>query len=146
MKKTILAFCVFNLLTFAAYGAQELSLEQTERVKAFKALLGDADARTFAETLSEIKKSPAAEGELQIREAVARTYDALLKKYQPAGREARVRLLDKIRMNMAYFQLGGSDTEDFSAGSLNVVIRRELEKYLSPGLRTDKRLFKSLDN
>ena len=79
-------------------------------------------------------------------EAIAATYAELVKKYQLAGRQERMRFLDKVRMNMAYFQLGGLDDESPKASSLNIVIRRKLKEHLSLELRGDTRLFKSLDD
>ena len=130
LKKFILLTFLLNVFVLCAYANTDLSTEQIERVTKAKRLLGDADQGSLTKTIHRLKKSPAVEGELQIIEAVAATYDELVRKYKPADKMARERLLDKIRMNMAYFQLGGPDTENPRESSLNIVIRRKLKEHL----------------
>src|SRR3989338_3875838 len=110
-KKPVLVCLFLFIFAVSSYGNTDLSVEQSSRAEKVKKLLGDADTHTLSIILGEIKKSSYPEGELQIHEAVAQTFRDMVQKYQPADKEARIRLLDKVRMNMAYFQLGGPDAE-----------------------------------
>ena len=144
-KKILLAAFVLNFSILFSFAYQGLSVDQLARIKTAKEILGVADSRTFSATINEIEKSPRAEGALEIFEAVTATYGELIKKHQLTDKKAQERLLDKIRMNMAYFQLGGPDVERSSGDNLNIVIRRSLKKHLSTELMSDKRFFKTLD-
>ena len=145
LKKFLLAVFLLNVSIFSAFAYQDLSAGQLQRINTAKSLLGATDDRTLAATISELEKSPSTEGALEIYEAIAETYGELVKKHGLTDKKAQERLLDKIRMNMAYFQLGGPDVERVSDSSLNIVIRRLLKKHLPAQLFSDRRFFKSLD-
>ncbi len=144
-KKFFLAALVLNFSILYANAYQGLSARQLARVEAAQKMLGAADDRALSTTIDTIEKSPWNEGALEIFEAVAATYNELVRKYQLTDKKAQERLLDKVRMNMAYFQLGGQDVERSSGDNLNIVIRRLLKTHLSAQLRSDRRFFKSLD-
>lgn len=145
LKKLLLAAFLLNASIFSVFAYQFLSADQLQRIKTAKALLGATDSRTLTAAISELEKSPSAEGALEIYEAIAETYGELVKKHGLTDKKAQERLLDKIRMNMAYFQLGGPDVERASDSSLNIVIRRLLKKHLPAQLFSDRSFFKSLD-
>lgn len=144
-KKIITLMLLMNSFVFYAYAYQDLSPAQMNRLKAAKELLGDADTHSLKEATDELKKSPDTEGALQIVEAVAAVYVELVRDYKLDDPQARIRLLDKIRMNMAYFQMGGPDTEGAQESSLNILIRRKLKDHLSPELKKNPNLFYSLE-
>ena len=139
-------FIVFvGCYAVCAWAQAGLSALQMNRLAHAKELLGAVDTRAVEMIAAEIAKSPAAEGALQIFEAVARVYADLVDEYELTDYEARERLLERIRMNMAYFQLGGPDAEGPGESGLNVLIRRRLIRHLPPELMSDPRLFHSLE-
>ena len=123
--------------------AAPLTQAQIERVKAAKQLLDAADPRTVKEIIEELSQTRFTEGNLQILEAVAQTYRDMLLEYPQAAQGKKEWLHSIIRLNMAYFQFGGSSEQNDSG--LNITIRRKLKKYLSPKLLSDPNLFYSLE-
>ena len=61
----------------------------------------DAEKRSADEIRSEFEESGYPQQQLQIYEAIAKTFRDIVADYKENTAEARVRLLDKIRMNMA---------------------------------------------
>ncbi|HOW35362.1 MAG TPA: hypothetical protein PL155_02980 [Candidatus Omnitrophota bacterium] len=145
LRKFFALVFLINAFAFHAYADQDLSPGQLSRLKAAKGLIGDADSRSLQEAADELRTSPDTEGALQILEAVAAVYVELVRDYALDDSTARVRLLDKIRMNMAYFQMGGPDSEGPQESDLNILIRRKLKEHLSSELRNNPKLFYSLE-
>lgn len=133
-----------GVLSSTVDAQQQLKSSQISRAKAAKKLLGRADRESFQQTVDDIMASPSPEGYLQIYEAMANVYQKMIKEYDITDNDDQQRLLGKIRMNMAYYQLGGPDVEREADGLLNIVIRRNLKKTLSPDVFEDRRLFYSL--
>ncbi len=143
-RKSVLICMLLTLPSVSVFATQDLSTQQIKRATKAKMLFGDADTRSLNDTLENLKKSPEPEGSLQILEAVAAVYNELNQKYQPTDNAARMRLLDKIHLNMTYFQLGGQDVERPSESDLTILIRRKLKNHLSPHFMANPRLFHSL--
>ncbi len=146
LKKNVYLVLSFAMLLLIGPGVAESSLtpNQLKRVKVARSLLGSAETSSLQQLTDDITQSPAPEGALQILEAVAKVYRKMANEYEIINPADQQRLLGKIRMNMAYFQLGGPDVERDGEGLLNIVIRRELKATLSPKVFQDRRLFYSL--
>lgn len=138
----IISFILF--LSTTLYGAPgELTQSQLERVKRFKTLIQEVDTKPFTETVSQIFQSPHPEGQLQILEAMAKTYVEIVREYDVAVLSTKKRLYQMILLNMAYFQFGGQEDSE-NPSHLNRLIQKKLHEYLSPEILKDPRFFKSL--
>jgi hypothetical protein len=144
IHKTI---CLCVLLTFIVPAAAGAALTQTEvfRLTKAKALLMDAEKRPLDEIIEEFERTGLPHEHLQIYEAVAATFRDILTDHQENDTRSRERLLDKIRMNMAYFQFGGTKTEQEGGSELNRLIQRKLKQYLPEDIWGNSKLFHSLE-
>jgi len=123
--------------------AGTLTPAQINRVTVAKQLLGGADPRTVGAISAELAKSRHTEGDLQILEAVAKTYKEMITEYPQATQSKKEWLHSMVLLNMAFFQFGGNSEANDTG--LNITIRRKLKKYLSPELLADPNLFYSLE-
>lgn len=142
MKKLFLTVFFFMIFV-STVSAGTLSQSQVERVKAVRALLAGVDNRTLQDTISELANSKFPEGNLEIMEAIAATYQEMVSEYQVEGQAKKEWLHSMVCLNMAYLQAGG--IAERSDTGLNMVIRRKLKKYLSPQLLSDPELFYSVE-
>lgn len=140
-------FCFFSLIIFGAVTSSadaSLTQKDLQRIIRAKALMMDAEKRSADEIRSEFEESGYPQQQLQIYEAIAKTFRDIVADYKENTAEARVRLLDKIRMNMAYFQFGGSKSEKEGGSELNRLIQRKLKEYLPKDIWDDPNVFHSL--
>ena len=141
MKRWVI---IILLCACPAYAAQNLTSAQTERVKTAKLLLGVVDKKSLEQTIKELQGTSYPEGNLQILEAVAKSYVDIIREQNVEGKGKKEWLYSMIQLNMAYFQLGG-DPNNREDTSLNLLIRRKLQKYLPAELFTNPKLFHSLE-
>jgi hypothetical protein len=134
-------FLVGQEKTAAALGG--LTPEQYERVKACKDLLAGIDNKSLEATVEELTQSKTPEADLQISEAIAKTYAELVKEYQVESKERKEWLFSMVQLNMGYLRLGGGQNQP--EGALNGLIWVKLKKYLSPDLLNDSKLFYSIE-
>jgi hypothetical protein len=119
-------------------------LTNAQRINRVRTLLADVDTRSTQQLISDLKASSSPEGQLQILEAVAQTYQEMVEQYEVATPSQKKWLHSMILLNVAYFQFGGAP-DDENTTELNIAIRRKLNNYLPEKLRKDPRLFYSLN-
>ena len=144
MKKLILVilFCLFPLYTDAQ---SKMTSQQIERVKASKLLLAEVHAKSLEQTMTEIEGSSYPEGQLQILEAVAKTYTDIVKDYDVQTQDKKRWLYSMVLLNMAYFQLRGDQQGQDDASALNQLIQQKLKRYLPMDLFSHPKLFQSFE-
>jgi len=106
-----------------------LTEQDMERIKAFTALVRDLDMKSLQQTVHEIEEADYPQLELQIKEAVAKTYADIVVEQTVVEQKQKEWLYSMVTMNMAYLQFG-ADPDD-SGTVLNRIIRRKLMKYLT---------------
>lgn len=145
MRKLII--CLILCLIFATPSMADTIFSQDEirRLSTAKKLLMDTEKRSLDHLVNELSTTHSPRQQLAIYEAMAATFRDIIKKYEGDTPQSRERLLGKIRMNMAYFQLGGPDTDDPEDGALNRLIRRKLKHYLPEDIWKNPKLFHSLN-
>jgi len=132
MKRSI-ALIIFLFLTSSVYveaKSRHLTMEEIERVRAVKELLGDVDSKTVQQTIKELERSDYPQINLQLKEAMAKTFFDIVRDKNIQGQARQERLLSQISLNMAYLQLGGTQDKAGSAEPLNRLIRKKLREYL----------------
>ena len=139
-------FCLilFLLVTIPVFAGNTLAPDEIQRLTKAKSLLADTEDRSVNELVLKFQKTGWPEDYLAIYEAIAFTFRDITKDYKN-DRVARVRLLDKIRMNMAYFQFGGSRAEQEGSSELNRLIQRKLKQYLPEDIWFNPAIFHSLE-
>ena len=133
-------FFIFIIFLFLATSVQAqvinksryLTPQEMERVKAVKELLYDVDKKSLNETIRELEKSRQAHIDLEMREAMAKTYTDIVREISVEGQKKKEWLYSMICLNMAYLQFGGSQGKPGTTTELNRLIRQKLKKYLPP--------------
>lgn len=137
-------FIVFLLVPSLAAGQTRLTSAQIERLKASRQLLADVDDRSLEAGLAGLERSDFPEENLQILEAIARTYADIVKEQNVIEQKNKEWLYSMITLNAAYLQLGGIQAGQSGDTALNKLIRAKLKKYLSPELQQNQEIFKPL--
>ena len=119
--------------------------QDIERVKALKAILYDVDTKSLPETIEELQKTRHPQINLQMREAMAKTYADIVRDVNVEGQKKKEWLYSMVCLNMAYLQFGGSQGTPGSTSSLNRLIRRKLKGYLPPNALKQAGFFYSLE-
>lgn len=127
-----------------AFAKGHLTQAQTDRVRAYKQLIKEADPKTLAQSVAELEKSASPEMNLQIKEAVAQTYAALVVEHKVKGKANKEWLLSMVTLNMAYLQFEG-DANSAQAAPLDILIRQKLKAALRPGTLDHKDFHHSLE-
>lgn len=135
-------FCAFWV---SAAQSQRLSEAQIERVKACKALLGEVDGKSLQSTIDDLESRPYSEENLQILEAVAGTYEEIVREQNLMDLAQKERLHGMIRLNMAYLQFGGSEDTVGGASGLNYLICRKLKTHLPAAIWSHPGIFHSME-
>ena len=155
-KKFLLPLILLFLLTSIAH-AQEISMnhehsykgkqtahltmEERGRLRVCKRLLAGVDGKSFEESLSDLDRSSFPHGNLQILEAVAKTFTEIILEQNVVGRDKKEWLHSMITLNMAYLQLAGIDATQPQDSPLDKLIRRKLKEHLPSALKDDQRIF-----
>jgi hypothetical protein len=135
MYRILLSLIIFIFLATSAhaqgdYRSGYLTASDIERVKAVKVLLYDVDTKSLQETIDELEKTRHLQINLQIREAMAKTYTDIVGEINVKGQKKKEWLYSMVCLNMAYLQFGGSQGKSGSTTELNRLIRRKLKEYL----------------
>jgi hypothetical protein len=133
---------VFSTLMGAAYAHTPLSPQQIERVKAFKKSLHDVDSKPVGATMAELEKAPHPEVNIEIKEAMAKAFNDIVREQNVEGLKKKQWLYSMIALNMACLQFGGGSA---SPNPLNGLILYKLKKYLPPSIFTASGFRYSLD-
>ena len=103
-----------------------------ERVRVLKEILYGIDTKSLRETIEELEKTRHSQINLQMREAMAKTYADIVREINVEGQKKKEWLYSMVCLNMAYLQFGGSQGKSGSTTELNRLIRRKLKEYLPP--------------
>lgn len=131
-KSVILTIIIFFFLTATVAQAQSISRyltqQEIQRVKAVKQLLYGIDTKSLQQTVDDLEKTSQPLINLQIREAMAKTYADLVKEYNVTVLKKKEWLYSMVCLNMAFIQFGGEQSRNST--SLNRLICQKLKKHL----------------
>lgn len=130
---------------YDSYDLGRLTAQQIERVKVCKRLLQDVDPKSVEETVSDLESNPYPEENLQILEAVAKTYDDIVREKSVVEMRHKNGLYEMITMNMAYLQLGGVNSGTGTREPLYHLIQKKLKQYLPLDLLKHSGIFQPID-
>ncbi|MDP2652907.1 MAG: hypothetical protein Q8Q08_02625 [Candidatus Omnitrophota bacterium] len=125
--------------------AERLTASQVERVKVCKQLLQEVDKKFLRQTMDQLEETGYPEENLQILEAVARTYTDIVQEQKIVKLRAKEWLHSMVLMNMAYLQMGGIRESGGDQEPLYQMIRRKLTGYLSPELLAHPGIFHPIE-
>ncbi len=126
--------------------ASRLTEQQFERVKQCARLLMDIKSQSVDGMLTRLEASSDPEANLQILEAIAKTYVRLVSDLKIEKAEDKESLYGRISLNMAFLQMGGvNPAAGESRQPLNRLILRTLRSYLSEALIRNSDLFYTLE-
>ena len=128
-----------------AQSGRLLTGDQIQRLKAVKQTLSAVDRTSLQETLRELQRSRHPLINLEMKEAMAKTYADIVIDLNVDGQKKKEWLYSMICLNMAYLQFGGNKGKPGSTTELNRLIRLKLLKYLSPGVLKQPGFFYSLE-
>src|ERR1700744_3177364 len=92
IKKLFLFFLILLTPSVQAdvyYPRQHLTEEQIERVKEVKLLLNGVDNKSLWDTIKELEKSRKPQLNLEMKEAMAKTYSDIVKSFNVDGQKKR---------------------------------------------------------
>jgi hypothetical protein len=131
MHRRLFPLIIFIFLATSVHAQGDFpTLQDIERVKAEKALLYGIDTKSLRETIDELEKTRHPQINLQIKEAMAKTYTDIVTEINVKGQKKKEWLYSMVCLNMAYLQFGGSQGKSGSTTELNRLIRRKLKEYL----------------
>ena len=140
-----LIFLLFLFPIQSSYAQDSLTPQQVERVKVCKNLLEEIDTKSLQRTINELEKSLDPEMNLQIMEAMARTYVDIVRENNVVELKNKQWLYSMITLNMANIQFGGGVDEESRDAPLNRLIQRKLKEHLSPELMNHPGFSKSVE-
>jgi hypothetical protein len=117
------------LLGSPARAEYSFTEQDLARINAYKQLIKEVDAKSARQTADELAKTRYPQLNLELKEAMARTYADIVRQQNVAPKN-RPWLYSKIALNMAYLQFGGGKTDD----ALNNLICRKLKEHLPEGI------------
>jgi hypothetical protein len=121
-----------------------LSDQHAQRVAQARKILAEVDLRSAQDIIDAFNRTTAPEANLQIYEAVAATYDDLVRRKQVTDPASKKSLYNQIRLNVAYLQFGG-DPDAENGKKLDLWIRQTLFRHLPRELMENPAIFHSLD-
>ena len=141
---------IFIVLTATAhaqgyYRLKHLTAQEVQRVKAVKQLLDGIDTKSLQETIDELEKTQHPLVNLQMKEAMAKTYTDIVREVNVDGDKKKEWLYSMVCLNMAYLQFGGGQGTSGNTTSLNRLIRQKLKEYLPPHALRQPGFFYSLE-
>ena len=141
----IVSYLLLLLLALPITADAAFTQAEIQRLTEARNLLKDSEMRSVNDLIEEFESTGFPDEHLEIYEAVAKTFRDIDNKYGQDNPESRKQLLGKIKLNMAYFQLGGSTQEQSGGSELNRLIQRKLKHYLPENIWGHPKLFHSLD-
>jgi len=135
-QKVISFFILFLFLTVSVHAQGgydsrwELTPSQRQRLMAAKQLLAGIDKESLQQTIDALRKTRHFQLNVQMREAMAKTYADIVKEENVVGQKKKEWLYSMVCLNMAYLQFGGAQGSPGSTTDLNRLIRRKLKEYL----------------
>jgi len=123
-------FFFLIIFLFLTASARAFTAQDIQRVKAVKQLLEGIDTKSLQQTMDELGKTRHPQLNLQIREAMAKTYTDIVKEENVSGQKKKEWLYSMVCLNMAYLQFGGYQGARENTTTLNRLIRRKLKEYL----------------
>jgi hypothetical protein len=149
-KMKLFPLIIFIFLATSAhaegnYTSRNLTGQDIERVKVVKQLLYGIDKKSLRETIDELEKTRQPQINLQMKEAMAKTFTDIVREINVEGQKKKEWLYSMVCLNMAYLQFGGSQGTSRNATSLNRLIRQKLKKYLPPDALKQPGFFYSLE-
>ena len=112
-----------------------------QRVQQYKSMLKDVEPRPAKAIIAELENSDHPMLNLQIKEAMAKTFTDIVREQNVEGEGKRKWLYSMVALNMANLQFGGSS----GSNPLNTMILRKLKKNLPPEVLAQKGFHISLD-
>lgn len=134
---------VYAKETYASHGV--FTAQDIQRLKTVKQLLDGIDTKSLQQTMDELGKTRHPQLNLQMREAMAKTYTDIVKEENVSGQKKKEWLYSMVCLNMAYLQFGGVQGAPGSTTALNRLIRRKLKEYLSANVLKQLGVFYSLE-
>ncbi len=113
-----------------------LNQVEIERVKVFKAMIDEVDKKSLDQMIADLEKTSHPLLNLEIKEAMAKTYVDIIREEKVSGRPKKEWLYSMIALNMAYFQFGGDKDSASGSKNLNKLIRSKLKEYLPVNIYT----------
>ena len=89
------------------YSSRHLTAQEIQRIKEVKMLLDGIDTKSLRETIVELEKSRHPEINLEMKEAMAKTYADIVLEINVKGQKKKEWLYSMVCLNMAYLQFGG---------------------------------------
>ncbi len=145
-KNSFLWLAVFLFFSTSAYSQSgRLTQEDILRVKEVKQLLSGIDRESLQKTIDDLDKTRYPRINLQIKEAMARTYTDIAGEYKLTSQKRKEWLYSMVCLNMAYLQFGGEQGNSRNTTDLNRLIRQKLKGYLPLNVLKQHGLIYSLE-
>ena len=143
----LIVFIFLALSTHAESGYKPVHLTSSElqRLKAVEQLLDGIDKKSLHETINELERSQHPLINLEMKEAMARTYVDIVREINVEGQKKKEWLYSMICLNMAYLQFGGTQGKPGSTTELNRLIRKKLKSNLPPNALSQPGFIYSLE-
>ncbi len=111
-----------------------LTAQEIERVKVIKRSIAEVDQKSLQQTITELENTDYPYLNLEIREAMAKTYVDIVKEQNVQGQHKKEWLYSMITLNMAYLQFTGQKDSVRGTQNLNKLIQYKLKEYLPSGI------------
>ena len=146
MKNSIFLTAVLVLVGAApAFSAGALTPEEIAEVRKVKLMVQGVDKKSLHETIKEIEKTGHPKTYLRVKEAMARTFNDIVREQDVQGQAKKEWLYSMISLNMAYLQFVGTKVKGKADSNLNRLIRHKLREYLPPDIDSHPGFFQSVD-
>ena len=123
---------------------RNLTADEMGRLRSCKRLLGGVDTKSFEQSLFDLKHSSFPHENLQILEAMTKTYTEIVQEQNVVGQKKKEWLYSMVALNMAYLQLAGINATQSQDSPLDKLIRWKLKEHLPEGLKENKKIFHPL--
>lgn len=146
MKRILISVVIFLAYSLpAGAGCRNyLDQEDLKRVRESKPLISQVDQRSLQRMIDELEETDCPPMNAVILEAMAKTFDDIVRDQKITDQEKEDFLYSKIKLNMAYLQLTGGQIKG-DKDPLNRLIRFKLKEYLTDDVLTDPRFFHKVE-
>ncbi len=119
------------MLSSGAYaGSRHLTPSEIERLKACQESLIGVDLKSLEQSITELEKTAYPQINLQIKEAMVRTYQTIAEEQGVSDLAKKKWLYSMVALNMAYLQFGGERPPKGQSAVLNSIIIKKLKENL----------------